>query len=65
MLLARTSYALSQDRRDTTLHGGVNYSRQLNQRLNASATFFATRRFIENRGDSNSVTASVGLQYRF
>jgi hypothetical protein len=64
-LVARNSFALSRDRKDTHLSLGARYFRQLNNRLDASASVYGSHRISENRSDSTSYGASVGLRYRF
>lgn len=64
-LVSYNVYALSRDRKDTAFTLGTNYSRKLGQRLNVNASLYGTQRISNNRRDSNRLTASVGLGYRF
>ena len=63
--LSRNDFALTAARKDYRLLGGVSYGHTLNQRLSASASLFASKRFSNTSDDRASVTASAGLRYRF
>jgi len=64
-LLARNSYALSSGRKDTQFTIGTQYSRRLSRHLTGNASLYGTHRISENREDSSSATASVGVRYNF
>lgn len=64
-LLARNSYALSAQRKDTQLTLGTQYSRRLSKNLSGNASLYGTHRITETRSDSSTVTASVGVRYNF
>ncbi|MBB4630664.1 hypothetical protein [Sphingosinicella soli] len=64
-LLARNSYALSAQRKDTQITLGSQYTRRLSKHLSGNASFYGTHRITETRSDSSSVTASVGVRYNF
>lgn len=64
-LLARNSYALSSQRKDTQLTLGTQYSRRLSKNLSGNASLYGTHRITETRQDSSTFTASVGVRYNF
>ena len=64
-LLARNSYALSAQRKDTQFTLGTQYSRRLSKNLRGNASLYGTHRITESRRDSSTFTASVGVRYNF
>jgi hypothetical protein len=64
-LVSRSSFALTQNRHDTGILGGVNYSRRLNDSLNVSGSLYGGYRFSDSARNSGNITASVGVGYRF
>lgn len=64
-LLARNSYALSSQRKDTQFTVGTQYSRRLSKNLSGNASLYGTHRITESRRDSSTFTASVGVRYNF
>jgi hypothetical protein len=64
-LLARNSYALSSQRKDTQFTVGTQYTRKLSRNLTGNASVYGTHRITETRRDSSSFTAAVGVRYSF
>ncbi len=64
-LLARNSYALSAQRKDTQFTLGTQYSRRLSKNLRGNASLYGTHRITESRRDSSTFTAAVGVRYNF
>lgn len=64
-LVARNSYALSSQRKDTQVTVGTQYSRRLSKKLSGNVSVYGTHRITETRRDSSSATASVGVRYNF